>query len=233
VTEADWLASTDPVPMLVYLRGRPSDRKLRLFAVACCRRIWHLLTDPRSRRAVEVVEDYADGTVGDDELRLAVIGADSVAEGRVASATEVADLALATAALAALNATARDAMRAADYAAANAAAATFHAATAAQAASAAAVRAVERRGQAELLVEVFGNPFRHPSVAPELFAWSDGMLPRLAQTIYEEKSFERMPILADALEDASCDNLDLIDHCRREDEHIRGCWAVDLLLGKE
>jgi hypothetical protein len=67
MTEAEWLASTDPTPMLEFLRGRVSDRKLRLFSVACCRRIWHLLSD-EGRRVIELAEQSADGLTTSDEL---------------------------------------------------------------------------------------------------------------------------------------------------------------------
>jgi hypothetical protein len=78
VTEAEWDACTDPNPMLDFLHGRASDRKLRLFAVAVCRRAWHLLTDERGRRAVEVSERYADGLASREELEAAFAAADRV-----------------------------------------------------------------------------------------------------------------------------------------------------------
>ena len=68
MTEDEWLECTNPTPMLEFLRGKASERKLRLFAVACCRRISNLLRDERSRQAVEVGEWYADGLVTDDAL---------------------------------------------------------------------------------------------------------------------------------------------------------------------
>src|SRR3954468_8162934 len=75
MTEAEWLGCTHPRPMLGFLRGQPSEGTTRLFASACCRRIWHLLGDERSRRAVEVAERYADGESSADRLRLAIADA--------------------------------------------------------------------------------------------------------------------------------------------------------------
>jgi hypothetical protein len=68
MNEADWLNSTDPLPMLDFLRGTASDRKLRLFACGCCRTIWHLLSDDRGRLIVELAERYADRNAQDEEL---------------------------------------------------------------------------------------------------------------------------------------------------------------------
>jgi hypothetical protein len=84
----------------------------------------------------------------------------------------------------------------------------------------------------ELVREVFGNPFRHVVLNPHWLAWSDGCVARIAQRLYNERSFSDLPILSDALEDAGCDNTDILTHCRSGGEHVRGCWVVDLLLGK-
>ena len=82
--------------------------------------------------------------------------------------------------------------------------------------------------QADLVREVFGNPYRPVKFPKE---WRTSTAVQIAQQMYEERDFSATPILADALEDASCDNADVLGHCRGG-EHVRGCWVVDLLLGK-
>jgi len=83
-----------------------------------------------------------------------------------------------------------------------------------------------------LLRDIFGNPFRGASVDSHWLVWNDGTVPRLAQAIYDERAFDRLSILADALEEAGCTDADILNHCRQPGEHVRGCWVVDLLLGK-
>jgi hypothetical protein len=95
--------------------------------------------------------------------------------------------------------------------------------------------------QAELLRDIFGNPF-HPSpfLPSNVLRWNDGTIVRLAEVVYEESDMpggaldnSRLAILADALLDAGCDDEALIQHCRSEGQHVRGCWAIDLILEKE
>jgi hypothetical protein len=85
---------------------------------------------------------------------------------------------------------------------------------------------------AGILQDILGNPFRPVTTKPAWLIWNDGTVVKIAQAIYDERAFNRMPILADALEDAGCDNDDIITHCRIEGPHVKGCWVVDLLLGK-
>jgi hypothetical protein len=89
----------------------------------------------------------------------------------------------------------------------------------------------ERKARAELVRELFGNPFR-PAAAPAWRVGEDSTALRLAQAIYRERRFADLPILADALEEAGCDHADALAHCRSGGEHVCGCWVVDLLLGK-
>jgi hypothetical protein len=89
--------------------------------------------------------------------------------------------------------------------------------------------AEEDRLQCDSLRDIFGNPFRPVTLAP---AWLTSNVTALAQSIYTDRAFDRLPILADALEDAGCDNADILEHCRQPGEHVRGCWVVDLILGK-
>lgn len=87
--------------------------------------------------------------------------------------------------------------------------------------------------QADLLRDLFGNPFRPVTVHPAWRQANDGTVAKLAQIIYEERRFDDLPILADALLDAGCQNEDLLEHCRLPREHVKGCWAIDTLLGKQ
>jgi hypothetical protein len=84
--------------------------------------------------------------------------------------------------------------------------------------------------QAALLRDVVGNPFRCASVGSS-FVTANVL--SIARAIYADRAFDRLPILADALEDAGCDQADILEHCRGPGPHVRGCWVVDLVLGKE
>jgi hypothetical protein len=84
-----------------------------------------------------------------------------------------------------------------------------------------------------LLLDIFGNPFRPAILDPYWLRWNDGAVPKIAQGIYAERAFDRLPILADALLDAGCDNEDILDHCRSDGPHVRGCWVIDIILNKE
>ena len=85
-----------------------------------------------------------------------------------------------------------------------------------------------------MLRDIFGNPFRPPPPLPAVvLAWNDGTVPRIAEGIYAERAFDPLPILSDALIDAGCEDEALLAHCREPGPHVRGCWAVDLILGKQ
>jgi hypothetical protein len=224
MTEAEWLACEDPSAMLVLLeaRGCGGNRKFRLFAVACCRRVWSGLKDERSRAAVEMAERYADGNATQGALR----------EAFVAATAAVADC--------------RDFSPFSEYQAIgaflSAARCITESATkvpmnedACEVASHVWSFAIKDelgrsdRGQCSLLHELFGNPFRPVTFAPE---WRTDTVVTLARTMYESREFSAMPILADALQDAGCDNDDVLNHCRELGTHVRGCWVCDLVLGK-
>jgi len=208
MTEAEWLAATDPTPMLGFLQEKASERKLRLVAVACCRRIWHRLKDRRCRKVVEVAEQFADGLATLQELEaaaeLAVLFTQDVKRDEDMGPTSAAYFV--TSPLGDITGLRR-----------------------VPSAASRSVGAAESIAQCHLCRDIFGNPFRPITLNP---AWHTSTVSTLATCIYEEKAFDRMPILADALQDAGCDNEDILNHCRQAGEHVRGCWCVDLLLGK-
>jgi hypothetical protein len=230
MTEQEWLACTNPGLMLWWQAGKVSDRKLRLFSAAWCHRVSKRLTDARSCKAVDVAELYADGQASSEALRVAC------QEAQLAEATELSRW---QTALSEKNQQARhisDQNRIIEqtkleYQAA--CCARWSAEEEAQRAAYVIAGMKDKANKALLLHDLFGNPFRTISINPVCFIWNDATLSKIAQAIYDERAFERMPILADALEDAGCDNADILNHCRQPGVHVRGCWVVDLLLGKE
>jgi hypothetical protein len=226
--ESDWLNATDPQAMLMFLRGsgRASDRKYRLAAAACCRRLWHASWDGAVRDAVEVAERFADGRATPEEMQAAgmsVAGRGDMA-GRAAGACAVVR-----------DTDAYDFPDVAHYAASRAFDVAVEAATVSGGSydQAVASRAAERAAQAALLRELFGPlPFREVRLDLAWLAWNGGTVQRLAEGIYAERAFDRLPVLGDALEEAGCTDADILNHCRQPGVHVRGCWVIDLLLGK-
>jgi hypothetical protein len=90
-------------------------------------------------------------------------------------------------------------------------------------------RVEEMRAQAALLRDIFGNPFR--AVTTDT-SWLTAKARKLAQPMYSRRRFQETPHLADALEEAGCTNREILDHCRGPGPHLRGCWVIDLVLGK-
>jgi hypothetical protein len=231
MTEAEWLACDDPTPMLDFLRGKASDRKIRLYATAWCRRGWAVLTNPASQRAVEASERFADdpATLGELEAasgrareQLRSAGPRALPRSKAA----VAHLGL----LAAVWVSSPGAWDAAE-------AARAWWGTARSRAQSEELDARERRERAGLLRDLFGNPFRPVNLSR---SWLTPDVLPLAQAAYDNRTLpagtlepERLALLADALEEAGCDNADILGHLRGEGPHVRGCWAVDLVLGKE
>jgi hypothetical protein len=230
MNEQQWLSCADPIPMLEFLGDKASDRKLRLFACACCRRTWHLLTDERSRNAIEASERYADRRITQRQLMAACGAAQKVAlkvlntDGSGAAVVWAVQAAHEVAKSAQTIPSRAQLMTELPGGIVNRAICCAKALPV--------PRLDERKQLAVLLRDVFGNPFRHVWLNPAWLACNDGAIPKLAQAIYEERAFDRLPILADALEEAGCTDTDLVDHCRNGGEHILGCWAVDAILAK-
>jgi hypothetical protein len=234
MNQKQWLASTDPQAMLDYLEEHTSDQKLRLFAVACCRRFWaHIAQDEASRQAVDVAERFADGAATVEECRRAASAIPSTwwTSGSDPVLRAVRETAGATVRRFA-GAAATDACHKAFLLAGCVAGAEAEERGLSTAKTTAAERlamTAERQRQVASIRCLFGNPFA--PVAREA-NWLTSDVLALARGVSDEKAFARMPILADALQDAGCDNEDVLNHLRHGAEHVRGCWVLDLILGK-
>jgi hypothetical protein len=252
MTEAEWLTSNDPDAMLAYLGGRAGARKLRLFEVACCWAIWPLLDHHQSESAIEMATLDADGLVSTEAMQQAARGAnDAYANTNqdTESDSPIAPL-LASKAAYLLVAAPEERVRLRSTPRESAALALAYAeldrlrppvpygglgdlqGTGAEKAAYESGLAAARTRQANELRDLFGNPFRPALLILEWLQWSGGIIPNLAQSIYDEHAFATMSSLGEALQEAGCDNLDILDHCQKPGGHVRGCWVIDLLLGK-
>jgi hypothetical protein len=226
MTEAEWLASTDPERMLTFLKGKASDRKLRYFLVACARRVLPGEADEDMIEALAVAEQFADGM--ESRNRLARIRSalktrhqDRVSRWSLLYTSHIRSVP-------AWHATREQIVRAANEGS--------------RCCAWSSTRQVffgkfvgmeypqdELAAQACLLRDIFGNPFRRTALHR---TWLTPAVVNLARTIYDERNFDHLPILADALEEAGCQNAEILSHCRGPGPHTRGCWPLDAILGK-
>src|SRR5262245_10752837 len=213
--------------MLDSLRGRASERRLRLFVCACCRRLWDALP-PEGRAAVAVAERLADGLASEAERSAAY----EAAGGDWAALYSQGDCAPAKALLTPL-----------DHYYVSDAAACILSLPDQEGRYLLSVaprrRRAEKLVQAGLLRDLFGNPFRRVVVGSAWLERGGGTVGKLAQAAYDNRILPagtlepaRLGVLADALEEASCDNAEILSHLRGPGPHARGCWALDAILGK-
>lgn len=209
MTEREWRECCDPRPLFRWLGAGADGRKARLFGCHCCRRVWPLLGRTH-RRAVRASERFADGRLSEAtwwQAGMALLPVRTAAEEAAWAAWRGYGVA-----------------------------AAWRAAEAAEDADPSARGWVtweaERAWQADLLRELCGQPSRdRRPVDPAVLAWNDGTVRRIARGVYEAGAFAGLPILHDALLDAGCDDEELLEHLRNGGPHVRGCWALDLLLG--
>lgn len=203
MTEAEWLAYEAPGPMLSLLRERVSDRKMRLFGCACYRILWAKVRVAEIRWDVlRASEVYADGAISKQALKLAWKRLPDW------DGPHVSGQAWEVAGMSSRQCLGETAVPG---------------------------RPVRRERPEVLPVQVaalrciFGNPFHPVAFSSE---WCTDTVVTLARQMYESREFSTMPILADALQDAGCDSDDVLNHSRGPNPHVRGCWVVDLVLGK-
>jgi hypothetical protein len=251
MNEATWLGCTDPTPMLEFLGDKADGRKLRLFAVACCRRVWPFLMDARSRNAVEVSEMFWDGLASEKDLGEAHKEWAQVAQDpayadappySAVHAIEHARIAACWASALPSNKAVKAAAQAAGHAGVAGALLGWNLGRNNWLPELTRRGASEKGAQARLLHDLFGHlPFRPLlPLAPSLLVWQDGLIVRLAEAVYENRILpsghfdrDRVAVLADALEDAGCTDAEILWHLRGPGPHVRGCHIVDLLLSNE
>ena len=226
MTDAEWLAASEPDSMLSYLGQKGTERDYRRFVIACALRLLPKEPDEVMMAALAMSERQADGTAKRIEIAQARKALASTHPARhrrwpVLFSDHIRSVP-AWHALRVQNA--KNALYAAEscaWASTRTGSSRYVSMT---------FPGEEYAFQAVLLRDIFGNPFRPVSFDP---AWLTPTVVALAYGIYGDRAFDRMPILADALEEAGCDNVEVLLHCRGDGPHVRGCWVVDAVLGKK
>jgi len=229
VTETEWLECNEIERLIHFTKeanNQPWDRKARLFACACARQVWER-THAQGQEAVTVSERFADGLATAEEL------ASCRHVGRFAWCKANMDWTVTL--LNGLAVSSEDGFSAALYAAKHTPEALILPGTPSRKIA----KAKTRRANRTSFMDIFGNPFCPCTISPAAFAWNGHLIVRLAQVAYEERHLPsgtldntRQAILADALEEAGCTDQQILDHLRSPGPHVRGCWPVDLCLGK-
>jgi hypothetical protein len=252
MTESDWLAGTDPTPMLSFLNKRDaSARKFRLFSSACARRLWSVMSGDSARNVVLDAERFAEGQLSEGERReraerFRVTFPPRMTPDYPVPPSYLADM------VAFYTIWSNSVWNPGHVFHLN-----EHGATCvsqwvgftlvfretgnweARFASNHSIGLAEADTHCRLIRDIFGNPFRPVAVDPAWLTWNDGAAVSLAQTVYEDRDLPRghldagrLAVLADVLEEAGCTDAEILQHLRGPGPHVRGCWAVDLLLGK-
>lgn len=228
MSEQEWDEETDASTKLEFLPGEISERKLMMFAATCCKRMGSLVTDHRLLAGIECVQRLPEGNIQPSELQHIISGVWEYYHSQLARQFDD------PACGAVIEALERDSQH---WPVAHhwVAAVSSHVKCAIvdpliQRGEDESAWAEEQREQCLIVSDIFGNPFRPVSLDQ---SWRTSTIQAIAKQMYDSHDFSPMPILADALQDSGCENEDILSHCRGDGPHVRGCWVVDLILGKE
>jgi len=233
--DSDWTTTPDSQRLLASVPDTASRRKYRLLGVAFCRLVFPLL-DERARRAVEAVEQFAEGLATDADLNSAgepvrAVVAERAAEANAAGREAKSDPGvLAVQAVHTLSATDAEMERERSPFWPGDSLCEFIAAVLSLTLEATGTPGHQSPDQADLVRDIFAQVLEP---VPFRLGWCTSTAVGIARQLYVSGDFSAMPILADALQDAGCESADVLDHCRGPCQHVRGCWVVDLILGKE
>jgi hypothetical protein len=224
-SESAWFKSKTPISLFQTLKGKKMPRQRRLIAVEACLPWIAEMQDRKSRQAVEVADRFLNGVASADELEQAFLSAQKIAEKRIEECHR---------------ATENKAERWNAWRLCYAAQLCATRSGSDEAALEILKRTTRMRPEAdeaenvklcELIRDIVGNPFRPvPKLDPVWLSWNESVIGKLARSMYETRQFKDMPILGDALEEAGCDDEQVLTHCRSTAEHVRGCWVIDWVL---